>query len=85
LNAEERKKAQIEIDSRMLELIPDCFGGEDSARVFQSNWRDSATAFDLVNVFTEYAKGAETSRERLEIEQKAGELAKYISDNKKKL
>ena len=85
LNAEERKKAQIEIDSRILELIPDCFGGEDSAKVFQSNWRDSATAFDLVNVFTEYAKGAETSRERLEIEQKAGELAKYISDNKKKL
>jgi hypothetical protein len=52
--------------------------------VFQTTVRDSATVFDLVNVFTEYAKATLPSQ-RLDIEEKAGRLAKYISDNKKKL
>jgi hypothetical protein len=38
----------------------------------------------LINVFTEYAKDRPPSQ-RLEIEEKAGRLAKYINDNKRKL
>lgn len=82
--AEERRKLKIEHDAAVARLIPKYFAGEHSKRVFQTTFRDSATVFDLVNVFTEYAKGTTPSL-RLDIEEKTGRLAKYISDNKKKL
>ena len=82
--ADEKRKLRIEHDATIAALIPEHFGGEHSRRVLQSNYRDSATVFDLINVFTEYAKDTSPSQ-RLEIEERAGKLAKYISDNKKKL
>jgi len=39
--------------------------------------------FDFLNVFTEYAKTCKPGR-KIEIEEKAGTLAKYIADNAKK-
>jgi hypothetical protein len=82
--AEEKRRLTIKHDTKIASLIPKYFAGKDSQRVFASSFRDSATVFDLINVFTEYAKGTSPSQ-RLEIEEKAGRLAKYISDNKKKL
>jgi hypothetical protein len=84
VTAEEKLKLKIEHDATVATLIPKYFAGEHSKRVFQTSLRDSATVFDLVNVFTEYAKGMTPSL-RLDIEEKSGRLAKYISDNKKKL
>jgi hypothetical protein len=80
----EREKMRQDHDARLLGLIPDHFGGEHSNRVFKSGFRDGATLFDLINVFTEHAKTQPPSR-KLEIEEKAGALAKYLANNSKKL
>jgi hypothetical protein len=39
--------------------------------------------FDFVNVFTEYAKDCRPAQ-KLETEEKAGALAKYIAENARK-
>lgn len=71
-------------DAKVIDLIPKHFGGETSKRVFGSAMRGGkATVFDFVNVFTEFAKMCSPSQ-RLEIEERAGTLAKYIADNAKK-
>ena len=85
LPKEERERIQRENDVAIIRGIPQYFSGKDSSRVFKTSFRDSATAFDLINVFTEYAKDSPSVSDRLEIERKAGVLAKFISDNKKKL
>lgn len=81
---EQRNALRIEHDTKIAQLIPQYFGREHSKGVFGSNFRNTATVFDLINVFTEYAK-SEPPSQRLEIEERSGKLAKYISDNKKKL
>ena len=83
-SAAEREKMRNEHDARLIGLIPDHFGGEHSKRVFNSHYRNGATLFDLINVFTEHAKTQPPSR-KLEIEEKAGALAKYLANNSKKL
>lgn len=82
--AAEREMMRREHDARMIGLIPKHFGGEHSNRVFMSHYRDGATLFDLINIFTEHAKTQPPSR-KLEIEEKAGALAKYLANNAKKL
>ncbi len=47
-------------------------------------FRDEATIFDFVNVFTEYAK-TQSPSQKLEIEERAGTLAKFIAGNARKL
>ena len=85
IDKEERRRLQLANDTEIIRRIPHHFAGEDSKRVFQTTFRNSATAFDLINVFTEHAKTEPRVSDRLEIERKAGVLAKFISDNKKKL
>ena len=80
----EKKQLRLEHDARIAALIPKHFGGEHSRKVFLSFCRDSATIFDLINVFTEQAKALPPSQ-KLAVEGRAGALAKYISENKKKL
>ena len=70
-------------DAQLIGLIPEHFGGEHSGRVFRTHLRESSTVFDFINVFTEYAKERPPAI-KLEIEEKAGTLAKYISKNAKK-
>jgi len=81
---EEKRVLKIEHDTKVAQLIPKYFGREHSRGVFATPYRGTATVFDLINVFTEYAKD-KTPSQRLEIEERSGTLAKYISDNKKKL
>lgn len=80
----QREKIRQGHDARLIGLIPKHFGAEHSKRVFNSAFRDGATVFDFINVFTEYAK-SQTPSNKLDIEEKAGALAKYIANNSKKL
>lgn len=78
-----KKNMQVEYDTALIKKIPDFYGCENSDRVFQSHWRDSATMFDFLNVFTEFAK-SESIKDKLEIEERTGALADYIYKNAKK-
>jgi len=79
----EKGKMKRAHDAQVIGLIPKYFGGEFAAKVFETSFRDNATMFDFVNVFTEYAK-SRAPAQRLEIEEKAGTLAKYIAENARK-
>ena len=81
---EDRERLRREHDTRMIALIPKYLGGELSKKVFESRFRDSATLFDFINVFTEYAK-SQPLAEKLAIEEKSGALASYIANNSRKL
>ena len=65
-------------DTLVMKHIPECYADESTRAVFESSYRDGATMFDFVNVFTAYAKGQQPTA-KLEIEEKAGKLAKYIA------
>jgi hypothetical protein len=83
--ASEQLKIEIQIkhDKDLISKIPDFYGGENSAQVFKSHWREQATMFDFLNVFTEYAK-KQTISKKLQIEERTGALADYIYKNAKK-
>jgi hypothetical protein len=63
--------------------LPFCLGGREALRVFQSHWRDEASMYDFVNIFTEHAKGLPNGQ-KLNVESKAGSLASWIAENKRK-
>jgi len=70
-------------ESMMIEAVPSKLAVGHSASVFQSGWRDNASMFDFINVFTEKAKELQISQ-HLESEERAGILANRIAKNKKK-
>ena len=74
---------KIRREAHIIGFIPECYSGQFSGRVFASNYRENASMFDFINIFTEYAKG-ESPERRIEIEEKAGVLADWISKNRKK-
>lgn len=76
----EQRALEKKADS--IEQIPRCLGGQEALKVFDSPWRDSATMYDFINVFTEYAKSLDAAR-RLQTEEKAGNLANWIASNKR--
>jgi hypothetical protein len=78
-----RRDLRLRHDTNLIELIPIHFGGEIAGSVFRSRRRSHATLFDFLNVFTEYAKEC-VPAQRLAIEERAGDLAKYIAENAKK-
>lgn len=80
----EREAMRQAHDGRLIELVPEYFGRVHSGRVFATSLRDSATIFDFVNVFTEYAKEQEPAL-KLGIEERAGALAKYIASTARQL
>lgn len=79
----DKRRLKIDHDCEVINCIPKHLGGEHSNKVFLSRMRDNATMFDFLNVFTEYAKSCQPSQ-KLDIEEKTGSLAKYISDNARK-
>lgn len=83
-SANERESIRQAHDARLIKLIPQHLGREHSNCVFSTGLRDSATLFDFVNVFTEYAKEQPPST-KLDIEESAGALAKYIASAAKQL
>ena len=78
--ANERKLCREE---KMLDAVPKQLAVGHSASVFGSSWRDNASMFDFVNVFTEKAKELPIPR-RIESEERAGALADCIAKNKSK-
>jgi hypothetical protein len=85
-----RESAEMNREARVLrraadELsqIPECLGGPESLAVFRSYWRDGASMYDFVNIFTEYAKSLPIA-ERVEVDSKAGKLATWIAANRRK-
>ncbi len=78
-----KKENKILRESSIIQCIPDFFGGELSSQVFKSNWRDNASMFDFINIFTEHAKELSPAK-KIKIEEKAGVLADWIAKNKRK-
>lgn len=66
-----------------IKYLPLCFAGDLSKAVFNSKYRDNASMFDLINVFTEYAKEKSPS-EKVEIQRRSGQFADWVVKNKKK-
>ena len=66
-----------------LAQLPHCLGGPQALAVFRSYYRDDASMYDFINIFTEYAKTLPLSQ-KSEVETKSGELATWIAANKRK-
>ena len=79
----EKRRIRIAHDGAVISRIPEHYAGKYSGRVFHSNYRSNATIFDLLNVFTEYAKACDGQR-KLDIEEKTGSLARYVAENSRK-
>ena len=70
-------------EAAIINHIPDLFGREYSKKVFDSPYRENASMFDFINIFTEYAKELNPI-EKIAVEEKTGVLAAWIAKNKKK-
>ena len=79
LSAEDRLRRE----ELAISYLPHCFAGELSKAVFNSSYRDNASMFDLINVFTEYAKEKQPA-EMIRIQKRSGQLADWVINNKKK-
>lgn len=81
----EGNKAENKIhrEAKIINYIPDLFGGEFSKQVFDSPWRNNASMFDFINIFTEHAKTLSPGK-KIESEEKTGILADWIAKNKRK-
>jgi hypothetical protein len=79
LSSEEK----IRKEELAIRFLPNCFAGKLSKNVFNSIWRDNASMFDLINVFTEHAK-EKPPAERIGIQKRSGKLAEWIIKNKKR-
>ena len=80
---EDKNERALKKLSDMIEEIPNQIGRHHSLAVFNSHFRDNASMWDFVNIFTEYAKELPIA-ERMETENRAGQLAEWISMNKRK-
>jgi hypothetical protein len=78
-------KADREIKriSDAIAALPFCLGGPEALDVFRSRWRDEASMYDFVNIFTEHAKGLPNGQ-KIDVESKAGSLASWIAENKRR-
>jgi hypothetical protein len=74
---------RTEYEASIIDRIPATFARKYAARVFNSPYRDNATMFDFINIFTEYAQDQPIGK-RLEMEERAGVLADRIVKNKRK-
>jgi len=81
----ERSKGNRELVrlSDAIAAIPYCLGGPQALSVFRSGWRDGASMYDFINIFTEHAKTLSNGK-KIEAESRAGELAGWIAQNKRK-
>lgn len=77
------KKNKIMRETQIINLVPNLIGGKYSQQVFSSGFRDNASMFDFINIFTEAAKDMTPAKE-LETEEKSGILANWIAKNKRK-
>jgi hypothetical protein len=74
---------KIQRMSDAIAALPFCLGNSDSLKVFRSYWRDKPSMYDFLNIFTEHAQ-ALPNGQKIEVESRAGSLASWIADNKRK-
>jgi hypothetical protein len=80
----DKSKYEHQTNVEIIKQIPSLIGGKHSDRVFKSYYRDNASVFDFINVFTEEAHNYDSTPEkRLHIEKEAGNLADFVVKNKK--
>jgi hypothetical protein len=72
-----------QIACEAIAALPYCLGGNEALSVFNSPYPDDASMYDFINVFTEHAKTL-SHRQRIVVETNAGELAAWVSKNKRK-
>ena len=72
-----------EYDIKRISSLPDRLKNPITNQIFHSPFRNNATMFDFVNIFTEEANNL-VPRKRLEKEEIAGKLANWIYENRKK-
>lgn len=70
-------------EASIIHRVPATFARKYAGRVFNSPYRENATMFDFINIFTEYAQ-TQPIHKRLEMEERAGVLADRIVKNKRK-
>jgi len=80
-----REEKRLRRETAVIDAIPKRLATGDSARVFQSHWRDNRTLFDFVNLFTERAKECDDLACRIEMEEGAGLLADRLFKHRQKL
>jgi hypothetical protein len=78
-----KKERAMQKKADMLEAISSLIGRPHSLSVFNSSFRDNASMWDYINIFTEYAKELDI-QQKLETERRAGEMAYCMSRNKRK-
>ena len=79
-SSEDRKLSRL---TDAISQIPFCLDGVEARSVFSSYWRDGATMYDFINVFTEHAKSLPIDQ-KIKTETNAGALAVWISKNKRR-
>ncbi len=75
-----RKQAQTAL---AIEKIPEVIGNGEALAVFRSRFRDNASMWDFINVFTAHAKTLPLVQ-KLRTEERAGDLADWIVKNHRK-
>lgn len=78
-----KKESRIMRDTEIISHIHELYARKHSNQVFTSNWRDNATMFDFINIFTEYANELSPAQ-KIESQEKTGILADWIAKNKRK-
>lgn len=78
-----KKENKVAREAKIIGCIPETYAGKHSSQVFYSPYRDNASMFDFINIFTEHAKELDSAK-KIEAEEKAGVLADWIARNKRK-
>lgn len=74
------KVRRLERDALTIEQIPKAIGDAEGLAVFRSSYRDSASMYDFINLFTAHAKTLPLA-DRLRVEERAGTVADWIAKN----
>lgn len=82
-DAADAKERALQRSIDQYKELPMALGNDEAKQVFGSSYRNNASMYDFINVFTAYAKGCEIAQ-RVQMEEKAGELAGWIEKNKRK-
>jgi hypothetical protein len=67
----------------MIDKIPECIGDSEALAVFRSYFRENASMWDFINLFTAHAKTLPLA-DKLRTEERAGNLADWIAKNRRK-
>lgn len=80
----EIKKQMKECETEFyISKLPEVFACDISRRVFDFRYRENASMFDFINVFTEYANHLSSPAHKIGIQERTGDFANWLKKNKK--